>query len=311
VKLKDSDNKLAHFLNEQGNYVINVAGVDWYDYSGFMVPAYLPHCCPVITRDLAVEVLRESKRPFARWSSRFGKVANSEWWCILKRGPWAIEDIKDRDKRYKIRKEKKNFIVRPLTSGEISGDCPRVTQLAASRYKTKTQLETPDSFKRSVDAYQKVPGVIEYIGCFHDNVLASFSENYIQDGAVFCNTIRHDPVFLKENSSYAIIDGMLNYYLNEMKFEYLSNGWRNLYHETEFHEHLISVFGYTKEYSLLNAVYHPAFAIGVKTAYAFRGAIWSLSRRWKNSTLDKVSGILRQEYIRRACESQRCLSDKL
>ncbi len=299
---KFNENRYAQFLKEQGNYVITVDGVDWFDYNGFMTPAYLPHCCPVITRESAIKVLRESRRPFARWSGGFGQVTSSEWWCILRRGPWSIEDIKDRDKRYKIRKGKKNFIIRPLTSAEILNDCPRITQLAAARYTTKTKLETPDWFKKSVDASRKAPGVIEYIGCFNGDIIASFAENYIQDGGVFCNIIRHDPAFLKENSSYALIDGMLNYYLNEKKFEYFLNGWRNLYHETEIYEHLINVFGYTKEYLLLNVMYRPGFEMGIKIAYLFKHLIWNLNRRWTNGVLDKVSGVLNQEYIRKSCQ---------
>lgn len=295
-------NRYAQLLKEQGNYVITVEGVDWYDYGGFMIPAYLLHCCPEITREMALEVLRESGRPFVRWDSQFGKVESSEWWCVVKRRPWKIDEIKDRSKRYKIRKGKKSFSVRPLTVKEILNDCPRVTKLAASRYKTKTQLETPETFKLAVEASQKVPGVIEYIGCFYNDILASFSENYIQDSGVFCNIIRHDPAFLKKNSSYALIDGMLNYYLNERKCEYLSNGWRNIYHETEFHEHIISVFGYTKEYLILNVEYSKRFDMVVKSAYAFKNIVWALSNRWTNQMLDKVGAILRQEYIRRACK---------
>jgi hypothetical protein len=116
---------------------------------------------------------------------------------------------------------------------------------------------------------------------------------------------------LKDNSSYALVDGMLNYYLNEKKYEYISNGWRNLYHETEFHDHLIDVFGYCKEYSLLNIVYRPRFEMGINAAYLFRGVVWNLNRRWTNSTLDKVGAVLRQEQIRRDCVSHKRLPDKL
>jgi hypothetical protein len=294
-------NPYAEILRAQGKYVITHEGVDWFEYSGFMLPAYLPHCCPPITAEMARKVVRISGRPFARWTSRFGEVANSEWWCVLRKEPWAIEDIKDRDKRYKIRKGKKNFIVRPLTSGEILNDCPRVTQLATARYKTKTKLETPDSFKKSVDASQKVPGVIEYIGCFHDNVLVSFSENYIQDNAVFMVSIRQDPVFLKDYSSYALIDGILEYYLNQKRFRYVLDGSRCIYHRTNFQELLMKIFGFQKEYALLNVVYSKKFTLGVRLAWPFRKVFWAIRRKWPNSFLDNVSAVLRQEAIRRNC----------
>jgi hypothetical protein len=45
---------------------------------------------------------------------------------------------------------------------EVLNDCPRVTKLAAERYKTKTNLETGEYFKKNVEASQKVPSIIEY-----------------------------------------------------------------------------------------------------------------------------------------------------
>ena len=91
-----SDNKYAQLLKEQGNYVITTDGVDWYDYQGFMIPAYLPHCVPKISKDTARKVLKISARPFVRWDTEFAKTENSQWWYILKRGHWRIEDIKNK-----------------------------------------------------------------------------------------------------------------------------------------------------------------------------------------------------------------------
>ncbi len=88
--LETFDNRYAQFLKEQDGYLVTVEGVDWYEYSGFMVPAYLPHCCLGITAEIVEEVLRISGRPFVRWDSRFGKVEGSEWWYVLKRGRWAF-----------------------------------------------------------------------------------------------------------------------------------------------------------------------------------------------------------------------------
>ncbi len=306
-----SNNKYSQLLKEQGNYLITVEGVDWYDYGGFMIPAYLPHCCPSITRELALEVLQKSGRPFVRWDSGFGKVRSSEWWYVLKRGPWAVEEIKDKKKRWMIRQGRKNFSVRILTFDEVVSKCPTVAQLATARYKGWSEAETCEILEERVAVAKKILGVLEYIGCFCGNELVSFSENYIQDNAVWLANIRHDPAFLEKYSSYGLMDGILEYCLNRRKLDYVLDGSRSVHHRTHFQEHLINVFGFTKEYALLNVVYRPGFAMGVKAAYVFRGVIWGLSSRWINSTLDKVSGVLRQEYIRRACKSQKCLSDKL
>ena len=296
------NNKFAELLKEQGNYVITVGGVDWYDYNGFMMPAYLPHCCPKISPQIAEEVVRISRRPFARWSTQFGQIENGEWWYILKRGPWSIEDIENKKKRWMIRQGKKNFSVCPLTFDEVVAECPRVAQSATARYKGEAIVESRGVLEARVRNAREMPGVLEYIGCFHENTLVCFSENYIQDNAVWLGIIRYDPAFLKKYSSYALMNGMLDYYLNEKNMDYVLDGSRRVYHRTEFQEHLVRVFNFSKEYAILNIKYSPKLGIATRLAYPFRSIVWNFCNKWANNTLDKVGAVLRQEYIRRACE---------
>lgn len=301
MTLPTGTNEFSRLLSEQGNYVITIEGTDWYEYSGFMVPAYLPHCCPQITAEIASGVLKASGRPFARWDSKFGQVQESQWWYVLKRGAWAVEDVKDKKKRWMIRQGEKNFQVRALTPAEVLTECPKVAQAATSRYEGKAEVETAEILQRRITASVRVPGVLEYIGCFHEDTPVSFSENYIQDGAVWLANIRHDPAFLNKYSSYALTSGLLNHYLNDRKMEYVLDGSRSIHHRTEFQDHLIRVFGFTKEYAVLNVAYSGMFRKMVNMAYPFRSLVWLLHSRWSNTFLDKVAGVLRQEQIRRDC----------
>lgn len=41
MPLETFDNRYAQLLKEQGNYVVSVKGVDWREYSGFIMLAYL------------------------------------------------------------------------------------------------------------------------------------------------------------------------------------------------------------------------------------------------------------------------------
>lgn len=296
-----SGHRYAQLLAKQGNFVITVDGVDWYDYSGFMMPAYLPHCCPNIDERMAKEVLIKSGRAFVRWDNRFGEVENSPWWYVLKRGPWAIENIKDKKRRWMIRQGKKRFSVRLLTFDEVVAKCPKVAQLAARRYKGEAKVETREILEKRVGAASKVPAVLEYIGCFHEDTLVSFSENYIQDNAVWLANMRHDPAFLNKYSSYGFLDGILDYYLNGKKMDYVLDGCRSIHHRTHFQEHLIKVFGFIKEYAILNIKYSKKFGIVLKPAYVFKDIVWALSNKWTNCTLDNISAVLRLEHIRRAC----------
>jgi hypothetical protein len=297
-----AENIYAQILKEQGSYVINVEGIDWYDYQGFMIPAYLPHCEPKISKRVAKKALQLSGRPFVRWDRNFGHVDKSQWWYILKKGPWSIEDIKDKKKRWMIRQGKKRYSVRVLTSEEVLSECPRVAMLATSRYKGTVDIETYQVLKKRLDATEKISGVLEYLGCFHENKLVSFSENYFQENAVWLSNMRHDPAYLKDYSSYGFLDGILDYYLNQRKLEYVLDGGRSIHHKTNFQEYLIKVFGFTKEYTNLNIVYSNLFGVIVKIAYPFRNIFEKISEKSNNNFIDSINAVLKQEYIRRSCE---------
>jgi hypothetical protein len=299
---KSSNNSYGLFLKEIGGTVICIDDVEWFEYSGFMMPAYLPHCCPPITAATAKEVVRISGRPFARWDSDFGQLEHSEWWYVLKKGTWSIEDVPDKKKRWMIRQGIKIFTTRLLTYDEAVKLCPEVALKAAKRYQGKSIIETEDILAKRTNAAKKATGVLEYIGCFEGEKLVSFSENYIQDNAVWLAIIRHDPEYLKKYSSYSLMNGILEYYLNEKKFKYVLDGSRSIHHKTEFQEHLISVFGFTKEYAKLHIVYSELFRIFVGMAYPFRKFIWKLSDKFHNSVLNNISAVLKQEYIVRAHE---------
>jgi len=301
VAIEDLRSTFVQLLKEQGTYFVTVEGINWYDYKGFMVPAYLPHCCPEVSPKTAEEVVRISGRPFVRWDSQFEQVESSEWWYVLKRCPWAIENVKNKKKRWMIRQGKKRFSVRLLTFDEVVAECPKVARLAAARYKGRAEVESEETLGKSTAAAKKVPGVLEYTGCFYEDKLVSFSENYIQNNAVWLANMRHDPAYLSQYSSYGFLDGILEYYLNQRKMDYVLDGCRSIHHRTEFQDHLIKVFGFIKEYAILNVKYSVKFGTAVKLAYPFRGIVCALSNKWTNPTLDNISAVLRQECIRRGC----------
>ena len=83
--------------------------------------------------------------------------------------------------------------------------------------------------------------------------------------------------------------------------DYVLDGCRSIHHRTNFQEHLIRVFGFLKEYAILNVTYLVKFKMMVNLAYPFRNVVWFFCSKWTNGFLDDVGAILKQEYIRRAC----------
>lgn len=294
-------NDYAAILREQGKYVISVDNTDWYSYEGFMLPAYLPHCTPKITEQTAQKVLKISRRPFVRWISDFGICGeeSSRWWYVLKHGPWSIDSVSNKKKRWMIRQGLKNFSIRPMLFDEVVDNCSIVAELAATRYKGKAEVESREVLAERVKSAKSIPGVLEYIGCFRGDRLVGYSENYKQGNAVWLAIIRYNPEFLNEYSSYALINGVLDYYLNQHNFAYVLDGSRNIHHRTSFQEHLIDVFGFTREYALLHICYAAWFKMLINICYPSKSFLFSLSDKVCHSLLDNICAVLKQEEIRR------------
>lgn len=293
-------NDYARLLKEQGNYVITMEGVDWFEYQGFMIPAYLPHCYPPITTEVAKEVVRISGRPFARWHSHFRQVDKSQWWYVLRRKPWNIQEA-SRNTRSKIRRGMKKFITRVITLPEIRGCGYKICLCAEQRYGRKGFVISKDKFNDKILAAEKYSDAFEFYGVFCEDKLVGFSENYIQRNAVFLESIWYDPDYLRSYSSYVFTQGVLEHYINQRNFEYVLDGSRSIHHKTNVQDFFIDIFGFTKEYSALHIAYSTKFKIAINMAYPFRNAVWFLHDKWANGFINNVSAVLRQEHIRRSC----------
>ncbi len=199
-----------------------------------------------------------------------------------------------------IRQGRENFTVRPLTQSEVLDHCPRVAQLATSRYKGAVSAEQQDDFVQRTQAMCAVPGTAEFVGCFQENTLVGFSENYIQGNAVVLNVIRHDPAYLNKYSSYALIDWMLTHYLNERKMRYVLGGSRSSC-DNDIQDLLASLFGFTREYARLHAAYSPWLQLAVKFAYPFRSWLSNLSEEDGKSCRNRLGTVIQQDHIVRAC----------
>ncbi|MHC4255128.1 MAG: hypothetical protein ACYSUL_05840 [Planctomycetota bacterium] len=294
------ENKYAQLLLAQGEYVITIRGIDWYDYKGFMKPAYLPHCMPEITEDIVKEVLKVSKRPFVRWETKFGKIENSQWWHVNRRGSWSLDQCSG-NTRSKIRRGYKYLRARIITPEEALRLGHDVCRKAEKRYEKTGFVLSQEAYEKKNKAATIIKGVVDFFGVFCKDNLVAYSENYIQNNAVFWESIWFDPEFLPKYSSYVLIDAMLNYYLNEKKFMYVTDGGRCIFHRTKIQDYLMNVFGFEKEYAIIKVIYSYRLKTALKIAYPLRKLFWSLENVFSGGLFDNVGAVLRFEKIRRTC----------
>lgn len=273
--------------------VIN--GVRWRENQGGLLPLSPPNMLANVCKKDAQNFLRKEKSLFVRWESEFDQDIPAPWWHIIKDGSASLMDLSS-NTRSKVRRGIKAFNCNPISKEVVLTKGYDVYKAAFCRYNTHEEEYSEKEFHNAV---QFLPDKTEFWGVWNKNTndLMAFSENYVEDKYCFYNTIWFNPLGLRKYSSYALFYEMNRYYLEERGFRYVSDGARNLSHQTEIHNFLKSKFGFREAYAKLHVVYVPWLFLSVSAAYPFRNLIkkipWSLCK--------KAYILLKQEEIRRKC----------
>ncbi|MDI5934169.1 hypothetical protein [Halomonas kalidii] len=294
------NNAYAGFLAAAGHQVVQMEGVDWYAYQGFMMPAYLPHAVPEITAAQARRLLKVARRPFVRWTQGFGSTEPGPWWFVIRRGPYSLQQC-SANTRSKIRRGLKRLTVRRASLAEMREQGHAVCVKAAARYDNAGVSSVPhhDDLARRLEAAAAYPDVVEYYAAFQGERMVAFSENHLQTKAAFWENIWYEPESLCDYASYALTHAMLDDYLNARGFNYVTDGSRSIYHQTRVQHFFIDTFGFTHQFVRLHVAYAPVFGRLVGCAYPFRGRITERASA-RFPVLKKVGALLAQEDVRRS-----------
>ena len=301
------ENNYMRCLTVQGYKTLTVGGIDWYEYRGFLTPAYLPHSIPVINVHNAKKAVQCAGKAFVRWDSHFGQVTNTEWWYIVKEGTWSLEQCGQKTK-YGIKRGQKRFNARLVSCEEILQHGYEVCEQAVKQYGDTGELPSRDQFEKKVQGAQTTGG-LEFFGVFCGTTLVGFAENYVQGNACLWESIYYHPDYLRDYSGYALIDSMLDHYLNNMRMLYVSDGCRSIYHQTNIQNHLIKNYNFTKKYSLLQIYYTPLMRVSINSLYLFRHGINLICAKYPQSFILQIGGLMQQEYMRRSCEFRDVIPD--
>lgn len=297
--LHSQTNRYADFLRASGKKVTSMNGVDWFKYQGFIVPAYLHHCIPDIESGLAAKAVKKAGSFFARWTSDFDSPNASAWWYLIRDGSYSLNDCSSK-MRNQINRGLKRFAVRSLNCEELFSTGYEVCRKAVKRYNDKNFLPRRQDFERRVATASNYTDVVEYIGVFSEKQLIGFSENYIQDGGVYWESIWLDPDFLGDYSSYALTHFMLDYYLNTRRMRYVSDGSRSIYHETKVQEFFVNKFGFRRAYAQMSIEYNLPTRLAVNLLYPLHTTLNSAFAKGDGGLSRKVCGLLDQEEFRRS-----------
>lgn len=279
------------------DYIV-LDGLPWRIHQGVLLPLSMPHVQLDMDADKARLVIQDRGLVMVRWDEKFDEEKDGQWWHIIKDSREDIMALGQRA-RSMVRRAQKIFDVGLVSKTVILKKGYAVYQAAYGRYNTFEPMCSQSEFSARVE--NLVPDT-EFFGVFRKDggELVAFSENLVRDDACFYVSIWFEPRALKEFSGYLLFHEMNKYYLNEKGLKYVSDGARNISHQTNIHEFLQQKFGFRKAYADLKVVYVPWLKLFIPILYPFRAVIQLLP----GPLFRKLSIVLQQEYISRSCTRQ-------
>lgn len=278
-----------------GDRFITSGGIVWRKRHGALMPVTMPHFISGFSVKKAWVLLVSSLTILVRWEERFDEIGTGEWWHIIKDFPEELSGLPKKT-RNQVRRGIKNYEATPTLRDSILDEGYAVYCSAFKRYETFERMLSQSEF---LDAIKAMPAETEFWGVRdrESGSMVAFSENLVRDNACFYNTIWFEPQAMKNYAGYALFHEMNKHYLNGRWVYYVSDGARNISHETGVHEFLEHKFLFRRAYAKLRVVYFPGVGLVVRLLFPFK---WWFERR-SSGLFQKIAVVLEQERIRRAC----------
>lgn len=266
----------------------------WRLVHGSIIPYSLPHHGRPFDTEQARVLLKEKRAHLIRWESCFDVPAESAWWHLIKDSDPDIGALAPKA-RNQVRRGLRDYRVERCGRELIAEQGHEVYRAAYERYATFERQFSPQEFSRAV---LDMPDSVECWAVFdrRSGGLVGFGENIVDGEACFYSSMWFRPDSLRGYASYALLQEMNTHYLIDRNFRYVSDGARNISHQTGIHQFLEQKFSFRKAYCTLNVVYSPLIDMAVRVAFPLRRPVGALTRS------SRFDVLMRQEELRRQCQ---------
>jgi len=258
-----------------------VDGFLWREYERMIMPAG-----PVCEKfHLSNKGARELFKFFpnavlCRWSTPFENGSeNSDFYAVICKSPTNIHQLPSK-RRNEINRGLNNCKVSIVSPATIADDAYEVYIKATVGYGLNAVPK--ERFSTEFFLNEGFENLIHYWGVFADNKLIAYAKVYAY-GNIEANiiTAKFDPDYNKLYPSYALFHTINDFYLKIHEYNYVNDGFKSLYHETNIQDFLIKKFGYEKLPLNLYLTFRFPWNIFVKTAYPFGFILKKLSPKIK------------------------------
>lgn len=229
----------------------------------------------------------------ARWITDFDCGYETNWWYVIKDDPFDITTLKSK-RRYEINKGNKNFEIREILPGEYSEELYNITVAA---YETYPASYRPNVVHDKFIGETKRWSFYKTYGAFsrEDGQLCGYAYLSRKGKYISFIVLKARPDREKQAINAAIVNKILEDHREFLASGgYISDGQRNVLHETAFQDYLEKYFGFRKAYCRLHILYNPKIAWSIKALYPFRKILLKFN---EIGLVRKMNAVLKMEEI--------------
>lgn len=201
----------------------------------------------------------------------FDYKEKTSFWYVIKDSFGGIDELPTKV-RNQVRKSLKTFDIKIISPEYLAENGYEIYVKAAERYKVKFETPSIELFKNRILSGDSS---YDYWGCIDKETghLAAFSINHIIGDFCDYQTMKANSDFLKNYPFYGLLFQMNQYYLQELRLRYVSDGTRSITNHSNIQPFLIEKFKFRNAYCHLQIVYKWWIRIAVNILYPFRNLI--------------------------------------
>ena len=268
----------------------------WKYYNHAAIPTTPPHKEPdlIPVKDKTIWSLDGKSPLLARWITDFDCGYETDWWYVIKDGPFDIDALKAK-RRYEINKGIKNFDVKIINPQEYKNELYNVQSAAYMGYPPKYRpVLDKNDFIRRIESWNR----FVVFGAFYretDELTGFALLEKVSDDFVDFSVLRTNPDYEKFSVNAAIVCKIMEYYAAFLaEGGMICDGSRSINHETKFQSYLEKYFGFRNAYCNLHIAYNPKVKWIIKMLYPFRKVLFKFDNINK---VHQINGILKMENI--------------
>ncbi|MGD9994166.1 MAG: hypothetical protein AB7S69_12800 [Salinivirgaceae bacterium] len=240
-------NRYEELLKQQDINYLRLGDLLLREYGSIIIPlgpALIPE--PTTQIDTAT-VFSHLKGKLLWWSHQKPGYDSNNWYAVIKDKHLSLDEYRTANIRNQIRKGLKNFEIKRIEPELLVQQGFVIYQKAFEAFNTKAPMELTE-YQKFITTLHDFDDIIHVVGVFHQQKLIGYALIYcygtLEAGI---SEIRILPEYNNLYPSYALFHWLSEEYLAKRKFEYISDGYRNLLHETNIQDLLIRKFGFRKQ----------------------------------------------------------------